>query len=104
MQNKEKCFFFLAESYSTGTKSIFKLFSIFFTLRTCVLCVMGVTPLVIIIVEFHHLTHSQTTNFRLFQTERACRRQFKFDENEGEVENTEGKREIARYEQLLFFQ
>ena len=26
--------------------------------------------------SFYFLTHSQTTNFRLFQTERACRRQF----------------------------
>ena len=26
------------------------------------------------------LTHYQTTNFRLFQTERVCRRQFQLDE------------------------
>ena len=28
-----------------------------------------------------HLTLSHMTNFRLFQAERVCRRQFKFDEN-----------------------
>ena len=53
------------------------------------------------------LNLSQTTNFRLFQTERVCRRQFKFDENGGKfskrVENTVGKGEIARYEQFLLF-
>ena len=27
------------------------------------------------------LTHYQTTNFRLFQTERVCKNNFKFDEN-----------------------
>ena len=46
------------------------------------------------------LTHYQTTNFRLFQTERV-------DENGGKlskrVENTVGKGEIARYEQFLLF-
>ena len=47
------------------------------------------------------------TNVRLFQTERVCRQQFKFDEN-GEkvskrVENTVGKEEIACYEQFLLF-
>ena len=26
--------------------------------------------------QFSNLTHYQTTNFRLFQTERVCRRQF----------------------------
>ena len=45
------------------------------------------------------LTNYQTTNFRLFQTER------KFDENSNKlskwVENTVGKGEIARYEQFL---
>ena len=48
------------------------------------------------------LTLSQTTSFRLFQTERACRRQFQLDENGRKfakwVENTAGKGEIARYE------
>ena len=43
------------------------------------------------------LTLSQTTNFRLFQTERACRRQFKFNENGGQffkwIENIVGKGE-----------
>ena len=47
------------------------------------------------------------TNFRLFQTERVCRRQFKFDENGRKlsklVENTVGKGEIAHYEQFLLF-
>ena len=50
---------------------------------------------------------SQTPNFRPFQTERVCRRQFKFDENSRKlskpVENTVGKGEIARYEQFLLF-
>ena len=47
------------------------------------------------------------TNFRLFQTERVCRRQFKFDENgrklSKQVENIVVKGEIARYEQFLLF-
>ena len=50
------------------------------------------------------LTLSQTTNFRLFQTERD---NFKFDENSRKlaklVENTVGKGEIACYEQFLLF-
>ena len=49
------------------------------------------------------LTLSQTTNFRLSQTERVCR----YNENDRKfykrVENTEGKEEIARYEQFLLF-
>ena len=53
------------------------------------------------------LTHYQTTNFRLFQTQRVCRRQFQIDENGRKlskwVENTVGKGEIARYEQFLLF-
>ena len=53
------------------------------------------------------LTLSQTTNCRLFQTERVCRRQFDFGENGGEfsesIENTVGKGEIARYEQFRLF-
>ena len=53
------------------------------------------------------LSLSQTTNFRLSKTERAADDNAKVDEN-GEkfskrVENTEGKREIARYEQFLLF-
>ena len=48
--------------------------------------------------------HSQMTNFGLFQTERVCRRQFKFDENgrklSGRAENTVEKGEIASYEQF----
>ena len=50
----------------------------------------------------NHLTHYQTTNFRLFQTERVCRRQFQIDENgrklSKQAENTVGKGEIACYE------
>ena len=57
--------------------------------------------------NFCILTLYQTTNFRLFQTERLCRRQFKFDENGRkffkQVENTVGKGEIARHEQFLLF-
>ena len=53
------------------------------------------------------LFFSQTTNFRLFQTERLCRRQLKCDENRRRyskrIENTVGKGEIARYEQFLLF-
>ena len=51
------------------------------------------------------LTLSQTTNFRLFQTERVCRRQFQFDENgrkfSKRVKNTVEKGEITRYEQFF---
>ena len=51
------------------------------------------------------LTHYQMTDFRLFQTERVCRRLF--DESGRKlskgVENTVGKGEIARYEQFLLF-
>ena len=62
-------------------------------------------------MSFHYssaiLTFFQTTNFRLFQIERVCRRQFKFDENDRKfsksLENTEGKVEIARNEQFLLF-
>ena len=54
------------------------------------------------------LTHYQTTNFRLFQTEKEfADNNFKFDENGRKlskwVENTVGKGEIARYEQFLLF-
>ena len=56
---------------------------------------------------YFHLTLSQTPNFRLFQTERVCRRQFQFDEDGTKffkwVENAVGKGEIARYEQFLLF-
>ena len=52
-------------------------------------------------------THYHTTNFRLFQTERVCRRQFKFDDNRRklskQVKNTVGKGEIAHHEQFLLF-
>ena len=53
------------------------------------------------------LIPSQMTDFRLFKTERICRRQFSFDENGRKfskwVENTVGKGEIACYEQFLLF-
>ena len=46
-------------------------------------------------------------NFRLFQTERLCRRQFQVDENgrklSKRVGNTVEKGEIACYEQFLLF-
>ena len=48
------------------------------------------------------LTLSKTTNFRLVQFERNCRRNFKLDENgrklSKQAENTVGKGEIAHYE------
>ena len=57
--------------------------------------------------EHSGLTHYQTTNFRLFQTERICRRNFKFDKCGIKlskwVENTVGKGKIAHYEQSLLF-
>ena len=53
------------------------------------------------------LTQYQTTDFRLFQTERVADDNFKFDQNgrklSKRVENTVGKGEIARYEQFLLF-
>ena len=53
-----------------------------------------------------HLTHYQTTNFRLFQTEFADDN-FKFEENcrklSKGVENTVGQGEIAHYKQFLLF-
>ena len=59
---------------------------------------------------FLTLTHYQMTNFRLFQTERVnevADDNFKFHQNERKlskhVENTVGKREIARHEQFLLF-
>ena len=48
-----------------------------------------------VILLLNSLTHYQTTNSRLFQTERVCRQQLKFDENGSKlskrVENTVGK-------------
>ena len=53
------------------------------------------------------ITLSQTTNFRLFQTERICRDNPQFDENGGKfsvrIENTVGKGQNPRYEQFLLF-
>ena len=62
----------------------------------------------VIVAETLKLTHYQTTNFRLFQTERVCNsNNFKLDENGRKlskwVENTVGKGEIACYEQFLLF-
>ena len=60
-----------------------------------------------ILLSGNELTHYQTTNFRLFQTERVCRPQFQISQKWVKlskwVENTVGKGEIARYEQFLFF-
>ena len=53
-----------------------------------------------------HLTRYQTTDFKLFQSERVCI--VNCNENGRKlskwVENTDGKGEIARYEQFLFHQ
>ena len=53
------------------------------------------------------LTLSQMTNFRLFETERVCKDNFKFYENGRKfsklVENIVRKGEIACYEQFLLF-
>ena len=53
------------------------------------------------------LTHYQTTNFRLFQTERVGRRQFhiwrKWQKAFQTGRKHSGQRRIARYEQFLLF-
>ena len=53
------------------------------------------------------LSHSQTTNFRVFQIEEFADDNFQVDENGRKfsrwIENTVGKGEIARYEQFLLF-
>ena len=53
------------------------------------------------------LTHYQTTNVRLLQTERVCRRQLQTGRKSKKVIQTGrkhcGKGEIARYEQFLLF-
>ena len=53
------------------------------------------------------LTLSQTTNFRLFQTQKNAGNNFRFDENcrkfSKQEENTVGKGEIAHYEKFLVF-
>ena len=60
-----------------------------------------------LICKSNALTHYKTTNFRLFQTDRVCSFNFKFDEIgrklSKQVENTVGKGEIARYKQFLLF-
>ena len=59
------------------------------------------------VIRVEDLTHYQTTNFRLFQTDGVCRQQFQIDEIgkmfSKRVENTVGNGEIARYEQFLLF-
>ena len=61
-----------------------------------------------LLLKIYILTHSQTTNLGLFQTERISEYYFTFDENgrtlSKRVENTEGKGDIDRYEQFLLFQ
>ena len=61
---------------------------------------------VIMTASTRTFTLSQTTNFRLSQTEFADNN-IKFDENGGKlfkwVENTVGKGEIACYEQFLLY-
>ena len=58
-------------------------------------------------IIFRALTLSQTTNFRLSKLKEFADDNFKFDKNgrkfSKRVENTEGKGEIARYEQFLLF-
>ena len=56
------------------------------------------------------VTLSQTTNFRLFQTESVCALQTTIsnllkmaESSQNLVENTVGNGEIARYEQFLLF-
>ena len=57
--------------------------------------------------SYQYLTHYQTTDFRLFQTEGFADENFKFDEKgtklSKQVENTMGKGEIASYKQFLLF-
>ena len=54
-----------------------------------------------------HLTHYQTTNCRLFQTEEFADDKLKFEDSgrklSKRVENTVGKGEIACYKQFLLF-
>ena len=54
------------------------------------------------------LTLSQTTNFRLFQTDEFADNNFKFDENDRKfskrIENTVRKGQTALYEQFVLFQ
>ena len=57
-------------------------------------------------VQSRSLTLSQTTNFRLFESERICRRQYQIDANDKVLKPCRkhwGKEEIARYEQFLLF-
>ena len=62
---------------------------------------------VLVCLSVLNLTLSKRTNFRLFQTQSVCRRQFNLDGNGGkfskQVENTVGIGEIAPYKQFLLF-
>ena len=53
------------------------------------------------------LTHSQTTNFRFFKTQKSVDKNYQFDENGKDffkwVENNVGKGEIALGVQFLLF-
>ena len=66
------------------------------------------TYLVIFLANSFPLTLSQTTNFRLFQTEKLCRRQFQIfitiaESSPNGYKTLWEKGEIARYEQFLLF-
>ena len=55
-----------------------------------------------------YITHYQATKFRLFQSERVCRRQFQIRRKWKKIiqtgrKHSVGKGEIARYEQFLLF-
>ena len=58
-------------------------------------------------MDQNFLTLSQTTKFRLYQTDASANDNFEFDGNgrkfSNRVENAVGKQKIARYEQFLFF-
>ena len=79
-------------------------FLVMFTLASAIAFKLDQSEIVLFGKKF---TLSQTTNFRLFQTERVCRRQFQIDENIDDiskgVENTGGKEDIACDEKFLLF-
>ena len=60
-----------------------------------------------IVSKYFECGQTRNEKFRLFQTEKVCRRQLKFDENDiqfaNQEENTVVKGKIARYEQFLLF-
>ena len=51
-------------------------------------------------IRFAHLTFSQMTNFRLFQSERVCRRQFQISRKRKKVIQT-GRKHCRKKEKLL---